>query len=59
MRNKKLWLIIKGGLILLFTVIIFALPTQDDFRKWIRFFMLVLFVTSFIIDLIRYKKANG
>jgi len=59
MRNKKLWLFIKAGLILLFTVVIFAMPTDDAFRKWLRFGMLSLFVASFIIDLIRYKKNNG
>ena len=58
MRNKKTWLIIKAVLILLFTVIIFAMPTADSFRKWLRFSMLALFVASFIIDLNRYKK-NG
>ena len=58
MRNKKTWLIIKACLIILFTVIIFAMPTEDSFRKWLRFGMLILFVVSFIIDLNRYKK-NG
>lgn len=58
MRNKKTWLIIKACLIILFTVIIFAMPTGDSFRKWLRFGMLILFVVSFIIDLNRYKK-NG
>jgi len=59
MRNKKTWLIIKGFLILLFTFIIFAMPTDDTFRKWLRFSMLTLFVVSFIIDLTRYKNSNG
>jgi cell division protein FtsW (lipid II flippase) len=59
MRNKKTWLIIKAVLILLFTVIIFVMPTEDSFRKWLRFGMLTLFVASFIIDLTRYKKNNG
>jgi len=59
MRNKKTWLIIKAVLILLFTFIIFAVPTEDIFRKWLRFGMLTLFVASFIIDLTRYKKKNG
>lgn len=59
MRNKKTWLIIKTLLILLFTFIIFAMPTDDTFRKWIRFGMLTLFVVSFIIDLNRYKESNN
>jgi len=59
MRNRKTWLYIKAVLILLFTVMIFAMPVQDTFRKWLRFAMLTLFVCSFIIDLTRYKKNNG
>ncbi|MEO6541253.1 MAG: hypothetical protein ABIN74_09695 [Ferruginibacter sp.] len=58
MRNRKTWLIAKAGLIILFTFIIFGMPTEDTFRKWIRFAMLILFVVSFILDLIRYKKSN-
>jgi uncharacterized membrane protein len=57
--KKKLWLIIKAVLILLFTVLIFTMPTGDSFRKWLRFGMLTLFVGSFIIDLNRYKNTNG
>ncbi|MBL7700871.1 MAG: hypothetical protein JNM14_01365 [Ferruginibacter sp.] len=59
MRNRKTWLYIKAALILLFTVVIFMMPTEDTFRKWLRFGMLTLFVFSFIIDLTRYKKNNG
>jgi hypothetical protein len=59
MRNRKTWLYIKAVLIVLFTIIIFAMPVQDTFRKWLRFGMLCLFVASFIIDLTRYKKNNG
>ncbi len=58
MKNKKLWLFIKGSLILLLTIVIFAMPTADNFRKWLRFIMLVVFIVSFINDLIRYKKNN-
>lgn len=58
-NNKKMWLIIKAVLILLFTVFIFVVPTTDSFRKWLRFGMLTLFVISFIIDLTRYKNYNG
>ncbi|MBK8497197.1 MAG: hypothetical protein IPL50_21005 [Chitinophagaceae bacterium] len=59
MKNNKSWLFIKAGLIILFTVFIFAVPTEDAFRKWFRFIMLSLFVFSFIVDVIRYKKYNG
>ena len=52
MRNRKTWLYIKAGLIVLFTIIIFAMPVADTFRKWLRF------GASFIIDLNRYKKRN-
>lgn len=59
MRNRKTWLIIKAVLILLFTAVIFLMPVEDSFRKWLRFGMLTIFVISFIIDLNRYKKDNG
>lgn len=59
MRNRKSILIIKAVLIVLFTVYVLAVPTADNFRKWMRFAMLVFFVITFIIDLNRYKKMNG
>ena len=59
MRNKKLWLVIKGILILLLTAVIFAMPTQDNFRKWFRFVMLVVFVISFLVDLNNYRKNKS
>ena len=59
MKNKNRWLIIKGILILLFTIVIIAMPTEDAFRKWLRFGMLSIFVVSFIIDLNKYKKSGG
>jgi hypothetical protein len=59
MRNRKTWLYIKAVIILLFTLVIFAMPTDDLFRKWLRFIMITVFVVSFIIDLTRYKKNNG
>jgi hypothetical protein len=58
MKDRKTWLYIKGGLIILFTVTIFAMPVQDNFRKWLRFGMLCFFVFSFIIDLTNYKQKN-
>ena len=59
MRNKKLWLAIKAVLILLLTIVIITMPTDDKFRKWLRFVMLVVFVVSFLIDLNNYRKSNG
>lgn len=56
MKNKNRWLIIKGSLILLFTIVIITMPTQDNFRKWLRFGMLVVFVVSFLIDVSKYRK---
>lgn len=56
MKNKNKWLAIKGGLIILLVILIVAVPTEDSFRKWLRFLMLVVFVVSFILDLNRYKK---
>jgi undecaprenyl pyrophosphate phosphatase UppP len=58
MRNRKTWLYIKAVLIVLFTIVIFGMPVEDTFRKWLRFGMLTLFVGSFIIDLNAYKKNN-
>lgn len=58
MRNKTTWLIIKGVLILLFTLMIFLMPTENNFRKWVRFAMLVVFVISFLIDLNNYRKPR-
>lgn len=59
MRNKKTWLVIKAVLILLFTLVIFLIPTENNFRKWLRFAMLVVFVISFLIDLNNYRKSNS
>ncbi len=58
MRNKKLWLILKVLLIVLLTIVIFSMPTQDTFRKWFRFVMLVLFVTTFLVDLNNLNKSK-
>jgi hypothetical protein len=59
MRNKKMWLYIKAFLILVLTAVILGFPTQDSFRKWFRFAMLVIFVISFIIDLNNYTKKKS
>jgi uncharacterized membrane protein len=58
MRNKKQWLIIKGVLILILVLVIVGYPTQDSFRKWFRFIMLIVFVISFINDVNRFRKNN-
>lgn len=58
MRNKKTWLIIKAFIIILFTVVLFAMPTDDSFRKWMRFIMLTVFVVSFVIDLNAYRNTR-
>ena len=59
MRNRKFWLIAKAVLIILFTLVIFLMPVENTFRKWLRFTMLVVFVISFIIDLNNYKKTKS
>ena len=59
MRSKKFWLILKGVLIIILTIVIFTVPTHDGFRKWLRFGVLVVFVASFIMDISRYKEKNG
>lgn len=58
MRNKKTGLIIKAALIGLFIAVMFLMPVEEPFRKWLRFVMLTVFVVSFIIDLIAYRKKN-
>lgn len=58
MKKSKPWLFIKLILILMLTAVIFIMPTEDNFKKWLRFSMLVIFVISFIMDLTYYKKNN-
>lgn len=58
MNKNKPWLLIKLVLILILTGVIFIMPTEDKFKKWLRFSMLVVFVVSFIMDVINYKKNN-
>lgn len=59
MRNRKTWLILKAVLIILFTLVIFLMPVENTFRKWLRFAMLVVFVISFIVDLNNYRKRES
>ncbi len=59
MRDRRTWLIVKALLIILFTLIIFLMPVENTFRKWLRFTMLVVFVISFIIDLNNYQKTKS
>ena len=59
MRDRRTWLIVKALLIILFTLVIFLIPVENTFRKWLRFTMLVVFVISFIIDLNNYQKTKS
>ncbi|HMX79119.1 MAG TPA: hypothetical protein PKL81_05500 [Ferruginibacter sp.] len=59
MRDRRTWLIVKALLIILFTLVIFLMPVENTFRKWLRFTMLVVFVISFIIDLNNYQKTKS
>ena len=59
MRDRRTWLIVKALLIILFTLVIFLMPVENKFRKWLRFTMLVVFVISFIIDLNNYQKTKS
>jgi hypothetical protein len=59
MKNRKLSLILKAVLIVIFVVYILALPTKDTVRMWIRFAMLVFFTITFIIELNKYRKDNA
>lgn len=58
MRDRRTWLILKAVLIILFTLVIFLMPVENTFRKWLRFTMLVVFVISFIIDLNNYRNKG-
>jgi phosphatidylglycerophosphate synthase len=57
-KSKRNWLIFNGIFLLLFVVFGLMFPTNDDFRKWLRIFMLVIFTFSFVNDLIKYKNSN-
>jgi hypothetical protein len=59
MKNKKLSLILKAALIVLFVVYILAMPVKDMVRMWIRFAMLIFFTITFIIELNKYRKDNA
>ena len=58
MRNKKTSLIFRAFLIILLTLLILFVPTEEGYRKWIRFAMLIFFVVTFIIDFTKYKKES-
>lgn len=58
MRNRKTSLIIRAILIAILTALILFVPTEEGYRKWLRFAMLVFFVVTFIIDFTKYKKEN-
>jgi len=57
-KTKRNWLIFNGLFLLLFVAFGLAYPTNDDFRKWLRIFMLIVFTYSFVNDIIRYKKID-
>jgi membrane-bound metal-dependent hydrolase YbcI (DUF457 family) len=58
MRNKKTSLIFKAILIAILTLLIVFVPTEESYRKWLRFAMLIFFVVTFIIDFTKYKREN-
>lgn len=57
-KTKRNWLIFNGLFLLLFVAFGLAYPTNDDFRKWLRIFMLIVFTYSFVNDIIKYKKID-
>jgi hypothetical protein len=59
MANRKLSLILKAVLIVIFAAYILAMPTKDMVRMWIRFAMLVFFTVTFIMELNKYRKDNA
>ncbi|NOT92200.1 hypothetical protein [Ferruginibacter sp.] len=58
MINKKLSLIIKAILIIIFVAFSLTTPTKDSFRLGIRLALLVFFVVTFIIELNKYRNNN-
>jgi hypothetical protein len=59
MLNKKISLILKALLIIIFVCYILYMPTEDSYRKWLRFGLLLFFTATFIIELIKYRKDNA
>jgi|GEM_PF-1320979 len=59
MLNKKLSLVLKALLIIIFVAYILAMPTQDKVRMWIRFSLLIFFTVTFIIELNKFRKNNA
>jgi hypothetical protein len=57
-KTKRNWLIFNGLFLLLFVAFGLAFPTNDDFRKWLRICMLIIFTFSFVNDVIKYKNLN-
>ena len=57
-KTKRNWLIFNELFLLLFVAFGLAYPTNDDFRKWLRIFMLIVFTYSFVNDIIKYKKID-
>jgi hypothetical protein len=59
MANRKLSLILKAVLIVVFVIYVIAMPTKDIVRMLIRFAMLIFFTVTFIIELNKYRKDNA
>jgi hypothetical protein len=59
MANRKLSLILKAVLIVVFVIYVVAIPTKDIVRMGIRFAMLVFFTVTFIIELNKYRKDDA
>jgi hypothetical protein len=59
MSNRKLSLIFKAVLIVIFVIYILAIPTTDTVRIGIRFAMLVFFTVTFIVELNKYRKDDA
>jgi hypothetical protein len=59
MLNKKVSLILKALLIVIFVCYILYMPTADGYRKWLRLGLLIFFTVTFILELIKYRKDNA
>lgn len=58
MKNKKHWLILKGVLLLLATVLVIIQPDKSSTKKIIGFILIAVWTVTFIRDLIAYQKQN-
>lgn len=55
-KNRKLWLILKGFFILLLSFHFYYDPPTDPNRKILRSSIILIFTISFVVDLYKFSK---